>query len=348
MERAAASIAALIGADADEITFASGASEADNLALLGIGRGAAGGKRNRILVSATEHKSILAPCRALQVQCGYRIEHLPVDHEGFVVLDTLRASIADDVLLVSVMAVNNEIGTIQPVAEIAQLAQEHGALFHCDAAQGPCGMDVSTLAAHTDLISLSGHKMYGPKGIGALRIRRSLQECIEPLIYGGGQQGDLRSGTVPVPLCVGMAAAADLLHEEKARPERARLRVFSKNFVQRLEAARIDFALNGPHSKSRHPGNLNMRFAGFDARDMLGVLQPRVAASTGSACTTGTPESSHVLNAIGLSDEEAESCIRFSLGRYTTGNDVDEAVSLVAHALGRLDRTLDATMHEEA
>ena len=210
VREAASSVAGLIGADPDEVTFTSGATEANNLALLGLARRAPSDRR-RILVSAIEHKCVLAAARALAAREGFTIETIPVDREGFVDLETLERIVDETVLAVSVMAVNNEVGTIQDIEAISKALLSHGVLFHCDAAQAPCAMDVMGLASYADLISLSGHKMYGPKGIGALYIRRDLHQRIEPIIYGGGQQSGLRSGTIPTPLCVGMAAAVDIL-----------------------------------------------------------------------------------------------------------------------------------------
>ena len=195
---AAASVAALIGADPDEIVFTSGATEANNLALLGLARRAPAGRR-RILVSAVEHKCVLATARAAEAQCGASVDFIPVDAEGRVDLDALAGQVDETVLAVSVMAVNNEIGTVQDVSRVAELVAPHGILFHCDAVQAPCAMDVSRLATTADLVSLSGHKIYGPQGIGALYVRRDLRDRVEPLIHGGGQQEGLRSGTVPVP-----------------------------------------------------------------------------------------------------------------------------------------------------
>ena len=202
VREAAESVAALISADADEVIFASGATEANNLALLGLGRRAPDG-RDRVLLSAIEHKCVLGAARALAENHGISVETIPVDRDGFVDFEVLEQRVDDSVLLVSVMAVNNEVGTIQNIPRIAELLAPHGIVFHCDAAQAPCAMDVSNLAEHADLISLSAHKFYGPQGIGALYIRRDLKDSIEPIIYGGGQQEGLRSGTVPMPLCVG-------------------------------------------------------------------------------------------------------------------------------------------------
>jgi len=336
LEAAASRLAGFIGADPDEIVFTSGATESNNMALLGLGRHETGGKRRRILVSAIEHKCVLAASRALSAQCGYEVEVLPVDGAGRIELAALEESLAEDVLLVSVMAVNNEIGTIQDIRNLADVIHSYGAYFHCDAAQAPCAMDLNDAGSFCDLISLSGHKMYGPKGIGALFVRRELQERIEPVIYGGGQQQGLRSGTVPVPLCIGMSAAAELLSPDAAREEREMIRSRRDRFIQGLERLPWPVRVNGPDGSLRHPGNASVCFSGFAAHDILGALQPRIAASTGSACTSGLPEPSHVLRAIGLPEEDAESSIRFSIGRWTTETDVNEAVDVIADTLSRL------------
>lgn len=336
VDNAATRVAALIGADPDEIIFTSGATEANNLALIGMARRAAGGKRRRILCSAIEHKCVLAAGRAIQNQSGYQVELLPVDQDGRVIISALKDALDDDVLLVSIMAVNNEIGTIQNMEEISRMVGSVGAVLHCDAAQAPCALDLRSLGQVVHMASLSGHKMYGPKGIGALFVRRELHDRIEPLIYGGGQQKNLRSGTVPTALCVGMAAAADLVSQEDAGKEREAMRRLRDRFIEGMGQLSWSIKLNGPSVSERHPGNVNMRFEGFSASDILGALQPRVAASTGSACTSGTPEPSYVLRAIGLSEDDAAASIRFSLGRHTTATDVDEAVSLVAQSLSKL------------
>ena len=218
VDQAKSSIANLIGADPDEIIFTSGATEANNLALFGLARRASPGQR-RILVGATEHKCVLAAARALAARENFTVEQIPVDGEGFIDLEVLSNRLDETTLIVSIMAVNNEVGTIQDIPRIAEIVASRGVLLHCDAAQGACALDMSRLADYADLISLSGHKMYGPQGIGALYIRRDIQSSVEPIIYGGGQQSDLRSGTVPVPLCVGMAAAAEILQTDEGSTE---------------------------------------------------------------------------------------------------------------------------------
>ena len=332
VQESASRVAELIGADADEIVFTSGATEANNLALFGLARRAPIGRR-RILVSAIEHKSVLAVARSLAEREGFTVEVIPVDGEGFVDLDALQEALDDRVLVVSIMAVNNEIGTIQNIEIISKVVSPHAAVFHCDAAQASCAMDMGPLASHVDLLSLSGHKIYGPKGIGALYIRRDMQEKIEPIIHGGSQQNGLRSGTVPTPLCVGMAAAADILRSPQGLEERSRVTGQRESFVKSVKELIPLVSVNGPTNDFRHPGNANLRFRGLIAQDALGSLQPHIAASTGSACTSGVPEPSHVLRALGLSRVEAESSIRFSFGRFTTDAEIDEVVSLVARTV---------------
>ena len=332
VRKAAASIAALIGADPDEIIFTSGATESNNLALLGLARRAPAG-RQRILVTAIEHKCVLAAARRLSVREGFTVETVPVDNEGFVDLSALEKCLDRSVLVFSAMAVNNEVGTIQDIPRIAALLAPYGIVLHCDAAQAPCAMDVSDLAVHAEVVSLSGHKMYGPQGIGALYIRRDLQDRIEPLIYGGGQQAGLRSGTVPMPLCVGMGAAAELLPGHAAFEERTRIAAQRDSFVRHLQREYASLAVNGAIGDRRHPGNTNVRFDGFDAQDILGSLQPRLAASTGAACTSGIPEPSHVLGALGLTETQSKASIRFSFGRFTTDGDIEAAARFVLEAL---------------
>lgn len=341
VSEARSSVATLIGADMDEIIFTSGATEANNLALLGFARRMPSG-RNRIIVSATEHKCVLSAARALSVQSGLIVETVPVDHDGIVDLNALETSLSDDILMVSIMAVNNEIGSIQDIPRIAEMLSPYDIPLHCDAAQAPCAMDISDLARSAEMISLSGHKFYGPQGIGALYIRRDLQDRVEPLIYGGGQQNGLRSGTLPLPLCVGMGAAADRVANSKSALERTRIARQRDWFIHLLRDAGVSITLNGPTTNYRHPGNANLRFHGYDAHSILGSLQPKLAASTGAACTSGLSEPSHVLHALGLSTEESDASIRFSFGRFTTEQDIDEAATLVLQVLQSLSRRLSS------
>lgn len=336
VEEATAHFAQLIGADPDEITFTSGATESNNIALLGLAQKAVGGNRRRILVSSIEHKSVLAVSKVLEKRYGFTVEKIPVDHEGIIPIPILEDMMDDDVLAVSIMAVNNEIGTIQDVKKLSECVRKYGTIFHCDAAQAPLVMATGSLATYTDILSFSGHKMYAPKGVGSIFVARGLEHRLEPLFYGGGQQNGLRPGTVPVPLCVGMGAAAELLNEKETKEKLSELRRCRDSFVSQLKKLKWPITVNGPKSDKRHPGNASICFSGFSAHDILGALQPRLAASTGSACTSGIPEPSHVLKAIGLDDEGAESSVRFSLGFDTCDEDIYEATTLIEGVLDRL------------
>ena len=336
VEKSLHEIGELIGCDVDEIVLTSGATEANNLALLGAGRRSRDGYRKRILVSAIEHKCVLESSRRLHEQLGYTIETIPVDREGFVDLDYLEHSLSDDVFLVSIMLVNNEIGTIQDLNTISALVHKYGALLHTDAAQAPTAKPMTDTSEHVDFLSLSGHKMYGPQGIGALYIRRDVQSAVEPILYGGEQQRNLRSGTLALPLCVGLGAAAKRLSETGLTDYKV-VQNRTMMFIEALSEISYSTKLNGPSSfTTRHPGNANIQFIGFDAKEILGALQPHVAAATGSACTTGFPEQSHVLKAIGLSSTQSNSSIRFSLGKESTDAEVKEAVQRIDRVLERL------------
>ena len=346
VEQAAAQVASLIGADPDEIIFTSGATESNNMALLGLARCVRPlSSRKRFILSEIEHKCVLAAGRTISDQLCLSVDHLPVDSEGRVLLEALEQALDDNVLAVSIMAVNNEIGTIQDIQKISEIVKKAGAVFHCDAAQAPVSMDLHGIAEYVDFLSLSAHKMYGPKGIGVLYIRRELQNLLEPLIYGGGQQNGLRSGTIPTALCVGLGAAAELLSNDDARQKRELLRQQRDRFLEQLASLPWPIRFNGPTGESRHPGNANICFKGFSAQDILQVLQPHLAASTGSACTTGIPEPSHVLKAIGLSPENTSAAVRFSLGFDTSEADIDDAVNFIDYALDKLSsmRTIAST-----
>ena len=328
VERARGHIAALIGADPDEIVFTSGATEANNLAVLGMAR-ASPVTRKRIVVSAIEHKCVLAAARAAADE-GFEVITVSVGADGIVDPRAIAGVLDDRVALVSVMAVNNEIGTVQPLSEIAALCTSVGAVFHTDAAQALNALPIDVAALDVDLMSLSAHKAYGPKGMGALFVRRGLRVRPKPIIHGGGQEGGLRSGTLPTPLCVGFGEACRILASERDGDVQ-RMRVLHDRFLAELSKSVPGLKVNGDQA-SRHPGNLNLLFPSIDASLLLQHLHPNVAASTGSACTSGQPEPSHVLRAIGLSSEDANASIRFGFGRFTTQDEVDYAAAMVARA----------------
>jgi cysteine desulfurase len=335
VQAAAESIARLIGAEADEIVFTAGATEANNLAILGLAHRAPPGRR-RLLVSAIEHKSALSAARAAADRYGMTLETVPVDGEGRLDLGRLTETISEDVLCVVAMAVNNEIGTIQDTATVAAICADAGAHFICDAVQAPLAVDLDVDKNNIPLLVLSAHKIYGPKGIGALYIRRDLMRSIEPQIYGGQQQGGLRAGTLPTPLCVGFGAAAALLDKHEAARERARIAALRDRFEEGLRRLGHAVAFNGAGA-TRHPGNSNARFLARDGRDLIVALQPRLAVSSGSACSSGIIEPSHVLRAIGLKGDEADSSVRFSFGRFTTEADTSTALEALSEALGARD-----------
>lgn len=336
VEKASERIAKSIGADSCEIIFTSGATESNNTAILGLARNASKGTRRRLLISAIEHKCVIAAADYLQKELGYKIEYVPVDREGLVVISELEKMIDDDVLLVSIMAVNNEIGTIQNIPEISRLTRYYGAIFHCDAAQAPTAIDVEKISKNVDLLSLSGHKMHGPKGIGVLYVSKAINNQIEPLIYGGGQQNGLRSGTLPTPLCVGMGKAAEFISSDYFKRMRDNVRALRNLFTERLLGLGWDITINGPSFERRHPANINIKFNGFSGNEILMSLQPKIAASSGSACSSGVTAVSHVLRAIGLSHVEAQSSIRFSLGVENTNEEIDLAVEYIDRVLKKL------------
>ena len=332
VEAARAEIAGLIGADSDEIVFTSGATEANNLAILGICR-AAPLPRRRIVVSAIEHKCVLAAARAATDE-GFEVTTVPVGPDGIIDVEAMSDALDDRVALVSVMTVNNEIGTIQPIEEIGERCKSIGITFHTDAAQALSFLEVDVDKFNVDLMSLSAHKVYGPKGIGALYVRRDSRIRPKPIIHGGGQELGLRSGTLPTPLCVGFGEACRIIHMER-RSMNLPLSGMRDYFLKSLLEAVPGTKVNGTMA-ARHPGNLNVQFPGMEAEIILNWLQPNVAASTGAACTSGQPEPSHVLRAIGLSNSEAESSIRFSLGRFSSIDEIDLAVSMIQRTVQSL------------
>ena len=338
IEAARADVAQAIGADPREIVFTSGATEANNLALKGAAHFArahpAAGRspRDQIITLTTEHKCVLESAAALARE-GFAVSYLPVEPNGLVSLDRLAEAINDRTLLVSVMAAHNEIGVIQPLAEIGALCRGRGVLFHTDAAQafGKIPLDVEAMTL--DLLSISGHKIYGPKGVGALYIRRRPRVRLLPLIDGGGQERGLRSGTLPTPLCVGLGRAAALAGTEMVE-EATRVRTLRDRLQQNL-LRRIDGLLVNGDTGHRLPGNLNLSVPGLTAPELIEAC-PSIAISTGSACTSATVEPSYVLRALGLSEALANASIRLGLGRFTTADDVDFAIDAIADAVARL------------
>ncbi len=337
VERARMQVAATIGAEAREIVFTSGATESNNLAIKGAARFAAS-QRRHIVTCATEHKCVLESCRALEAE-GFRVTYLPVERNGLVSLDRLNDAIDEETILVSIMAVNNEIGVIQPLAAIGALCRERGVYFHTDAAQavGKIPLDVESMAI--DLMSISGHKIYGPKGIGALYVRRRPRVRLDPLMSGGGQERGLRSGTLPTPLCVGFGEACVVAQHEMTG-EGKRLRGLRDRLLGGLRARLPDVVVNGD-IQHRLPGNLNIAFAGVDAEALLASLAD-VAVSTGSACTSASVEPSYVLRALGLDDDLARASLRIGLGRFTEAAEVDYAIDAIAAAVERLRRKAKA------
>lgn len=329
IETARSRVAALIGAEAKEIIFTSGATESNNLALKGIAK-----KGSHIISVVTEHRSLLDPLKFLEGE-GCQVTYLKVNRDGIVDLEELKRSIKPNTVLISIMMANNEIGVIQPMEAIGRIAKEKGILFHSDATQavGRIPFDVQKL--NLDLVSFSAHKMYGPKGVGALWVRRKNPHVnLTSQIQGGGHERGLRSGTLNVPGIVGFGKACEIagqvLEEETKRISKLRDRL-----LEGFRRALPDISVNGSVTE-RLPGNMNISFSGIDAQAVLLAVGEEIALSTGSACSSQRNEPSHVLKAIGLSDELALAAIRFGLGRFSTEDEVDYTVKKVAETVTRL------------
>jgi cysteine desulfurase len=329
--RARDAIAGLIGASAGEIVFTSGATEANNLAILGLAAAARRRvpARTRVLTSAIEHKCVLEAARHLATQ-GFQHEIIPVTAAGLVDVEQLARSIGEDVLLVAVMAANNEIGTIQPLSEVAQLCASAGALFHVDAAQAVGRIPFNVLEAECDTASLSAHKMYGPNGVGALYISAAAPWRPDPLIFGGGQEQGLRPGTLPVPLIAGFGCAAELAARDPGFG--AELADLAALFLSELDHHGISVALNGD-PVHRLPGSLNFRISGVNAEEVIQQLGGRLHLSTGSACQSGELHGSYILRAIGLSDCDVSASFRACFGRDHCVDDAVNAAAILADAL---------------
>jgi len=343
VEKAREEVATLIGADAKEIVFTSGATESNNLAIKGVAYFNRA-KKNHVITVVTEHKCVLDSCRHLE-QDGFQVTYLPVQKNGLIRLEDLEAALTEQTVLVSVMAANNEIGVIQPLAEIGALCRKHGVFFHTDGAQAVGKIPLDVDAMNIDLMSISGHKIYGPKGIGALYVRRRPRVRLQALINGGGQERGMRSGTLPTPLCVGLGEACRIAGEEMVA-EAARLTALRERFLDGIRARLPETYLNGD-ALLRLPGNLNISFAFVEGEGlMMGVKD--IAVSSGSACTSASLEPSYVLRALGVDAEMAHTSLRIGLGRFTTEAEVDYAIDHIAEAVSRL-RELSPLweMHQE-
>uniref|UniRef100_A0A0D6R4B7 cysteine desulfurase n=1 Tax=Araucaria cunninghamii TaxID=56994 RepID=A0A0D6R4B7_ARACU len=331
VENARAQVAALIGASPKEIIFTSGATESNNISVKGVMHFYRD-KKKHVITTQTEHKCVLDSCRHLQ-QEGFDVTYLPVKKDGLVDLDELRAAIRPDTGLVSVMTVNNEIGVIQPVAEIGEICRQNKVFFHTDAAQAAGKIPVNVDEMKVDLMSISGHKIYGPKGIGALYIRRRPRVRVEPQMNGGGQERGLRSGTVPTPLAVGMGAASELALKEMVF-DHMHISALQDRLLKGIKGQLDGVVINGS-TEHRYAGNLNISFAYVEGESLLMGLK-EVAVSSGSACTSASLEPSYVLRALGVEEDMAHTSIRFGIGRFTTAKEVDKAVSLTVDQVKKL------------
>ncbi|NTW02075.1 MAG: aminotransferase class V-fold PLP-dependent enzyme [Oscillochloris sp.] len=332
VEKARGQIAALINARPDEIIFTSGATESDNLALFGVIERYVD-KGDHIITCVTEHKAILDAAKHLEAQ-DKRVTYLRVNQYGQIGLDELRAAITSQTILISIMAANNEIGTLAPLAEIGKIAREQGVLFHTDATQAAGYIPLDVQKMQIDLLSLSAHKMYGPKGIGALYVRRSNPRVrLAPVIYGGGHERGLRSGTLNVPGIVGFGMAAEIARREM-KEQAKQLRIWTEQLFAGLQGCIDGIALNG-HPTERLPHNLNIYIAGIESRAFIAGLKD-LAIATGSACTSASVEPSHVIMALGFGEDRAHCSLRFGLGRSNDQEQVLNSIHLISERVERV------------
>lgn len=324
-------VAALIGATEKEIIFTSGATESNNIAIKGVAHFYKD-KKNHIITPVTEHKCVLDSARHLE-QEGFEVTYLAVKSNGLIDLDELRAAIKPNTLMVSVMAVNNEIGVIQPLAEIGKICREHDVFFHTDAAQAFGKIPLDVEAMNIDLMSISGHKIYGPKGVGALYVRRRPRVRLEALFSGGGQERGFRSGTLPTPMVVGLGEAAAIAKVEMGKDAEHARKLYNKFMTELLEGVK-DVVLNGDR-EARWCGNINLSFAYVEGESMIMAIKD-LAVSSGSACTSASLEPSYVLRSLGVSEDMAHTSIRFGVGRFTTEEEVDFAINLIKNSIDKL------------
>ncbi|KAF5315529.1 hypothetical protein D9611_004825 [Ephemerocybe angulata] len=331
VEVARKNVADIIGADTKDIVFTSGATETNNMAIKGVARFHKEKKRH-VITTQTEHKCVLDSCRKLSEE-GFDITYLPVQKNGVIDLAELEAAIRPDTSLISIMAVNNETGVIQPLKEIGAIARKHrGVYFHTDAAQavGKIPLDVNEM--NIDLMSISGHKLYGPKGVGAAYVRRRPRVRLEPILSGGGQERGLRSGTLPTALVVGLGEAARIAQKEMAR-DHARIKLLSDRLIQGINAEVEQVVRNG--DENGYPGCVNLSFSYVEGESLLMALK-EIALSSGSACTSASLEPSYVLRALGAAEDMAHSSLRFGIGRFTTEAEIDFVVKRIVATVHRL------------
>ncbi|KMZ56032.1 Cysteine desulfurase [Zostera marina] len=331
VEKGRAQVASLIGANPKEVFFTSGATESNNISVKGVMHFYKESKKH-VVTTQTEHKCVLDSCRHLQ-QEGFEITYLAVGSDGLIDVDELTEAIRPDTGLVSIMAVNNEIGVVQPMEEIGRICKEKKVFFHTDAAQALGKIPIDVEKMNISLMSLSGHKIYGPKGIGALYMRRRPRVRVEPQMNGGGQERGIRSGTVPTPLAVGMGAACELAGKEMEYDEK-RVTVLKDRLLNGIRSKLEGVIVNGSEEK-RYPGNLNLSFAYVEGESLLMGLK-EVAVSSGSACTSASLEPSYVLRALGVDEDMAHTSIRFGIGRFTTEAEIDKAVELTVRQVEKL------------
>ena len=344
VEKARAQVAKLIGATEKEIIFTSGATESDNLAIAGIAE-MYKAKGNHIITSPIEHKAVLDTCHYLETK-GFEITYLPVDATGRVSADQVRAAIKSNTILVSIMLANNEIGSVNPMAEIGKVCKEKGVFLHTDAVQGVGKVAIDVEAMGIDLLSISAHKMYGPKGVGALYVRRKNPRVrLAPLMHGGGHERGMRSGTLNVPAIVGFGKAAEVALRKMAE-DNARILQLRERLWKGLQDNLDEIFLNG-HVTERLPGNLNVSFAYVEGESMMMGMK-EIAVSSGSACTSASLEPSYVLKAIGVGEDLAHTSIRFGLGRFTTAEEIDYTIDKVVAIVRKLrDLSPLYEMHKE-
>jgi cysteine desulfurase len=325
-------VAKLVGARAKEIIFTSGATESDNLGIKGVAESYKD-KGNHIITVTTEHRAVLDSCKHLE-QRGYRVTYLPVQKDGLIDLDNLKRAIDQHTILVTIMAANNEIGVLQPIAEIGKVCRERSVIFHTDAAQAIAKMPIDANKLNIDLMSISAHKIYGPKGVGAMYVRDNPSVRLSPIIDGGGHERGMRSGTLNVPGIVGLGKACAIASEEMLK-ESCRMAGLRNRLRDKI-TGRLDGCYINGSMEHRLPGNLNISFADVEGESLLMALSDSVAVSSGSACTSATPQPSYVLKALGLDDDLAHSVIRFGIGRFNTETEVDYVADRVVETVRQL------------